>query len=328
MVLTTLPKQLQTRAKHTRLVSFENSNSFLKRHDSEGTLVIQAGYRENPSDSAHADDENPIVILNGTAPRWYGSIACQGQHIRSFERSKLETAREAFAACLRPSDDGRDLIVVASYWDRKDLPAMERALLGTYNVIRNGESICCTVTQVLTVVEGIGSYWAVESRLQHGQTFLLEIGFRTAEEWLIDETGRVIDGRPVTQLGIFNLVNAIANDATVRATLSNGDRSDSINLSLISAGLQRQTIGRLAVDQWQAIKTKYASEYLKSLKGYLRTQYASIYQSTANSVLTGGGAALLLNLQPRLSDLFVIPQEPQTASVRGSYARQLSKVGV
>ena len=38
-----------TSAKHTRLVSFENSNSFLKRHDSEGSLVIAAGHRENPS---------------------------------------------------------------------------------------------------------------------------------------------------------------------------------------------------------------------------------------------------------------------------------------
>jgi hypothetical protein len=28
-------------ANHTRLVSFENSNSFLKRHDTEGSLVIR-----------------------------------------------------------------------------------------------------------------------------------------------------------------------------------------------------------------------------------------------------------------------------------------------
>jgi len=312
--------------KHERLLSFENSNSFLKRFDSEGALVIQAGYRENPSDSAHSDDENPIVILDNKTPRWYGSIACQGQHVRSFERSKLETARESFAACLRPSDDGKDLIVIASYWDKKDLPAMEKALIGQYNVIRNGEAIRCTVKKVITIVEGIGSYWAVTPKLAPGQSFLLEIGFRTAEEWLIDDSGRVIDGRPVTKLGVFNLVTSIASDSTVRAVLSNGDRSDSINLSLISAGLQRPSIGRLTTEQWTAIKYKHATEYLKSLKGYLRTQYSEVYQSTANSILTGGGAALLLSVSPNLSGVFAIPDNPQIASVKGAYENFLARV--
>ena len=321
-----IPLSSLASAKHTRLVSFENSNSFLKRYDSEGTLVIQAGYRENPSDAAHTDDENPIVIIDGKTPRWYGSIACQGQHVRSFERSKIETAREAFAACLRSSDDGRDLIVIASYWDKKDFPAMSKALKGAYRVIRNGVEIFCNVTQVLTVEEGIGSYWSVHNRLEPGQTFLLEIGFKTAEEWVIDDEGRIIDGRPVTQLGIFNLVTAIANDPTVRGTLSSGDRSDSINLSLISAGLQKPSIGRLSPETWQAIKAKYATEYLKSLKGYLRTQYASQSQSMSNTVLTGGGAALLLSLNPSLAEFFTIPDRPQTASVVGAYAHQLSKV--
>ena len=43
MTLTAQSINLSTlaNAKHTRLVSFENSNSFLKRHDSEGSLVIR-----------------------------------------------------------------------------------------------------------------------------------------------------------------------------------------------------------------------------------------------------------------------------------------------
>jgi hypothetical protein len=321
-----LIEKLSMSGKHARLVSFENSNSFLKRHDSEGTLVIQAGYRENPSANAHTDDENPVVIMDGKTPRWYGSIASQGPHVRSFERSKIETARDAFGACLRFSDHGRDLIVVTSYWDTQDFPAMQKALKGQYRVIRNGVEIQCTVTQVLTTPEGMGSYWEVQPQLNAGQTLLLEIGFGTAEEWVIDEEGRVIDGRPVTQLGILQLVNAIANDPTVRSTLSNGDRSDSINLSLISAGLQKPSIGRLSPETWGQIKAKYAAEYLRSLKGYLKTQYAAQSQAMSNTVLTGGGAALLVSLNPGLVEFFTIPSKPQTASVRGSYSHQLSKV--
>ena len=65
-----IPLSSLASAKHTRLVSFENSNSFLKRHDSEGSLVIAAGHRENPGVHAHSDDENPILILEGQRPRW------------------------------------------------------------------------------------------------------------------------------------------------------------------------------------------------------------------------------------------------------------------
>jgi hypothetical protein len=312
---------------HTRLVSFENSNSWLKRHDSEGTLVIQAGYRENPSDAALSDDENPIVIMDGKTPRWYGAMACKGSHTRSFERSKIETARESFAACLRASDDGRDLIVVASYWDAKDHKAMEKALLGQYSVIRNGERIHATVTQVIMVLEGIGSYHTVQPVLDPGETLLIEIGFGTAEEWLIDEDGNVIDGRPVTQLGVLNLVNNIAADPTVRATLGNGERSESINLSMISAGLQKPSIGRLSPETWQSIKVKYSAEYLKNLKGYIKTQYGASLQGISNIVLTGGGAALLQSLNPSLTEFFTITANPQIASVVGAYNHQMAKVG-
>lgn len=326
--MSTLMEQTKTitTGKHTRLVSFENSNSFLKRHDSEGTRVIQAGYRENPSAQAHSDDENPLVIT-GNSRRWYGAIACQGPHVRSFERSKVETARDSFAACLRPSDDGRELVVVASHWNAQEFAALTKTLIGQYRVTRCGHQINCTVTQVLPILEGIGSYYAIANRLVPGQTFLLEVGFGTAEEWVIDADGRVIDGRPVTQLGIINLVNAIAADPTVRSFLGNGDAAQTVNLSFLSAGLQRPTLGRIGEANWTAIKAKYAQEFYRSLKGYLRTQYGSQFQAMDNLVLTGGGAALLASLVPDLSESFTIPDQPQTASVRGAYDYQLSRVG-
>jgi hypothetical protein len=321
----TTASQVQT-ANHTRLVSFENSNSWLKRHDEQGTRVIQAGYRENPTDSAHSDDENPIVI-SGNQKRWYGAMACQGTHIRSFERSKIETARNSFAACLRPDDDGRDLTVIASHWNKNEFNLLEQALQGQYRVTRNGHTIRCTVTQVHTILEGMGSYHAVADRLNPGQTFLLEVGFGTAEEWVIDETGRVTDGRPVTQLGILNLANAIAADPTVKATLGNGDASLTVNLSAISAALQKPTLGRIGAANWTAIKRKYSHEFYQSLKGYLRTTYGQQLQAMDNVVLTGGGAALLATLVPDLAEFFTLPDRPQTASVRGAYTHAWSLVG-
>jgi hypothetical protein len=327
MTTATLTAESQaTIANRSRLVSFENSNSWLKRHDEQGTRVIQAGYRENPADAAHSDDENPIVI-NGNQKRWYGAIACQGAHVRSFERSKIETARNSFAACLRPDDDGRDLAVIASHWNGLEFSGLEQALKGQYRVIRNGAEIRCTVTQVRTILEGLGSYHTVIDRLNPGQTFLCEIGFGTAEEWVIDDDGRVVDGRPVTQLGMLNLVNAIAADPTVRNVLGNGDASMTVNLSVISAALQKPTLGRIGEANWSAIKSKYAHEFYQSLRGYLRSTYGQQLQSMDNLILTGGGAALLASLVPDLTEFFTIPDRPQTASVRGAYRHALGRRG-
>ena len=311
-------------AKHTRLVSFENSNSFLKRHDSEGSLVIAAGHRENPSVHAHSDDENPIVILEGQRPRWYGARVCQGDHVSNSHRSKIETARESFAACLRPSDDGRDLIVIASHWDKPALEALKTALLGQYSVTRNGVKIQCAVTQVIPTMEGLGSFHSAKSQLKEGKTLLIELGYGTAETWFIDESGQITDGSPVTKLGVINLVKAIADDPTVRSLTQ--DNSGTVNLSAISQALQQDTLGKISSANWLAIRAKYASEFLKDFQGYLRTQHANHLQSATNLVLTGGGASLLSSIQPKLSQVFIIPHQPQTASVRGAYERQMSNV--
>lgn len=327
MTTSTMPKPAQAQtANHTKLVSFENSNSWLKRHDEQGTRVIQSGFRENPAAVAKGTDESPIVIT-GNLRRWYGETPCRGVHVRSFERSKIETARHSFSACLRPEDDAQDLTVIASHWNPSEFGMLQQALTGQYRIVRNGHQIQCSVVAVTPILEGMGSYHAVADRLNPGQTFLLELGFGTCEEWIIDAAGDVVDGRPVSQLAILNLVNSIAADPTVQRTLGNGDDSLTMNLSAISAGLKQPTLGRIGENNWAAIKRKYATEFYQSLKGYLRTTYGQQLQSMDNVILTGGGCALLASLVPDLAEFFTIPDRPQTASVRGAYQYELSRVG-
>jgi hypothetical protein len=312
---------------HTRLVSFENSNSWLKRHDDEGTLVIQAGYAENPGVMAKGDDQNPIVV-NGSSKRWYGSKACLGDHKRIHGRDKVQTARDAFAACLRPSDHGKFLEITASHWDYANLGALKSALLGQYSVFRNGQTIQCTVTKVNPVLEGIGSYEAVKPKLEAGYSLLIELGFGTAEEWLIDESGEVVDGQPVTALGVSKLVDSIAADPSVKAGLGITSNSTSVNLSLISAGLQSETLGKLSAEQWKAIKRKHVNAWFEMIQAHISTQYESQSQNLVNLILTGGGAALLKSVKPDVIEFFTIPDRPQVASVVGAYESQMAKVGV
>lgn len=319
-------KTLSQSAKHTRLVSFENSNSWLKRHDSEGTRIIQAGYTEKIGMMAKGDDANPIVI-NGSTRRWYGSRACLGEHNRIHGRDKVASARESFAACLRESDHGRDLIVIASHFDPSSFGKLQNQLMGQHRITRNGHSIQCTVTQVLPILEGMGSYFAVRSRLEPGFTLLIELGYGTAEEWLIDHlAGEVIDGKPVTALGVAKLVDSIAADPTVRAGLGITGNAVSVNLSLISAGLQSESIGKLGAEQWGMIKRRHVNAWLESIQAHIATEHESQCQNLVNLVLTGGGAALLQSVEPGVIEMFTVPDRPQTASVVGAYEAQLAKV--
>ena len=110
-------------------------------------------------------------------------------------------------------------------------------------IIRNGVKIQCAVTQVIPTMEGLGSYHSAKDQLKDGSTLLIELGYGTAEIWFIDETGRIVDGAPVTRLGVINLVKAIADDPTVRALTQ--DNSGTVNLSVISQALQQDTLGRI-----------------------------------------------------------------------------------
>ncbi|MBW4522650.1 MAG: hypothetical protein KME16_23640 [Scytolyngbya sp. HA4215-MV1] len=316
---------IATTKNRTKLVSFENSNSWLKRHDDQGTLLIQAGFRTNPSINCHSDDENPIVI-SGSQKRWYGAIACQGSHVRSFELSKIETARDHFSACLRFSDHQQELSVIAAHWDSTQFSDLQAALLGQYDVIRNGERIQTNVVEVVPVLEGLGTYQLIQPQLKAGATLLIEMGFATAETWVLNESGQLVDGKPLSQLGILQLVKQIADDPTVRNVLSSNNAT-SINLSLISRALQQDTLGRISGDQWTAIKHKYTTSFLKSFQGYIVAEFESQSQELVNVILTGGGAGLFQVVQPKINSVFTIPTDPQTASVRGSYYHQLAQTG-
>jgi hypothetical protein len=313
-------------AKHTRLVSFENSNSWLKRHDDEGTLVIQAGYKLNPNamEQRSRDEQNPIVVVAGQPPRMYGVKACTGNYTPMNGLSKIETARDSFTACLRQTDHERDLVVVASHWDVENLKALETALKGQYNAMVNGHEIRCNVISVVTVEEGLGSYHAVKSQLKPGSTLLVEMGFGTCELWLVDECGNPYDGRAIDKLGISSLCSELIQDAQIRSLSQ--DNANAITPAFISRYLADGHPSRINADVWDKLKAQYATEHLKRLQAEIKNEWASKLQDVPNIVFTGGGAALLASIQPKLRQVFIIPDRPQTASVRGSYDFQLSKV--
>ena len=306
-------------AKHVRLVSFENSNSWLKRHDSEGTKIIQAGYLENPPQGTIGTESSPVVLLTPGDRRWYGVTACRDlNHVRTHGLSKIDTARASFAACLRPSDDQKDLIVIASHWESAGFPALQKALMGAYRVFVNGHEINCKVIKVIPILEGLGSYHSAKSRLQPGESLLIELGYGTAESWLLDEDGQQF-GAPsaIDSLGVYSVIREMQNDSLIRSLAADG--SAEVCSSLLSRALQSDRCGRLDPQAWAGMKGKYSANYLNRLIAHLRTKFSSQTQTLVNVIVTGGGAAFLLEQQPKFGQAFIVPEHPQTASVRGAY---------
>lgn len=323
MPATSTIDELKTlQAKHTRLISFEPSHSWLKRYDSEGALVVQAGFRLNPNGRTLKNDENRHLLIDGHN-RYYGSIACQGQHESPLTQRKENTARLGFAACLRPSDDGKDLVVCVSHWDEDTGKAIAESLKGHYDATVNGRQIRCRVVSAISQLEDEGTYQLLKPRLKPGRTLLVGMGHGTSQEWII-EPGDFFTGRATEALAVSHLVKQIADDQGIRAhALKLGEQS--VNLDLVTQALRTGQFGSMPREHWEAISQKYIGQWFDGLKGYLLKTYSSELQSISNVVLSGGGAELI---RDRAGKFALIPDDAQIASAKGAYLHHSVLSGV
>ncbi len=314
------PPQIKL-AKHERLVSFEPSHSWIKRFDNEGAKIIQAGWKVNPTGRFYKDEQNPHVLYNGTS-KLYGERVCEGEHVSPLNQRKEAIARDAFMATLRPSDDGRDLTVIVSHWDEVTGDAIAKSLLGAYDVTVNGVQIRCTVKRAIAELEGKGAFYLVKPQLKPGKTLLFELGHGTSEEWIIGSDG-YFDGKATENMAVSKLVDTIAGDSRIRAhCLKLGEQE--INRELIAKALRTGQFGSMPSEHWEAVTKPYTNAWFDGIKNYLLKQYGSELQSINNVVFSGGGSALI---RDRASGFALIPDSPETASVRGCYFYHAAIVG-
>ena len=300
-----------------RLISFENSHSWIKRCDDQGTSLLQAGYAFNPPrsvvESVPRNGNNVVVNVNGKT-RLYGEYACCNLTGKTLDKGdKADSARDSFTAMLKPSDSFRELIVVASHWDRSKAKELCRSLEGDYRAIVNGKEIITRVVKTIPILEGEGTYHLLKGQLAQGDTLLYELGFGTTERRLIQEDGNVAGHDPDESLAIRRLIDTIANDPHIRSCLTQKQQQTS-NIALLSNALKTGHLPRLK-QPWEIVVRPYIEDWVQSLKDSLLDDPNTA--TAENWVLTGGGAAIA---KPYLGDLCTIPEDPQTASVRGGYS--------
>ena len=323
MVLTTSPRSSKIKlANHERLVSFEPSHSWIKRFDDTGATIIQAGWKVNPTGRFYKDEQNPHVLYNDTS-KLYGERACEGAHVSPLNQRKEDIARDAFAATLKPSDDTKELTVVVSHWHEETGHTIAARLYGDYDVTINGVRIQTTVKRAFAELEGKGAYYLVKPQLKPGKTLLFELGHGTSEEWIIDAGTDFFNGQATENMAVSKLVDTIAGDQMIRAHCLKLGEQD-VNRELIAKALRTGQFGSMPSEHWEAVTRPYINEWFNSIKNYLLKQYGSELQSISNIVMSGGGAALI---RDRANGFALIPESPETASVRGCYFHHAAIVG-
>ena len=319
----TKPKAKQQK----RVIAFENSHSWIKRADEEGTMILQAGYAFNPGKATVRAinkelREDVLVFEKGQEcrKRLYGKYACSNMRPETLDNAdKVETARQSFAAMLRPSDHMQELVVVASHWDADKACQICDRIKGDYSVTVNGDSIMCRVVEAIPILEGAGTWHLLKTQegLEEGATALYELGFGTTEKRWIDEDGVVMGQDPDESLCIKALVGEIARLPHIQTALTRKDQQ-AANEAILSRALKEHNLPRLK-SSWDAVVQASVQDWVTKLfQEFMADPLAS---SATNWVLTGGGAELA---KPYLADCdlldtFVIPDNAQTASVRGAY---------
>lgn len=321
----TKPAALTTDGRH-RIVSYEPSNSWIKRVDGEGEIIIQAAWADLGRQQMGPNPDSPIVLRKGDTGqvrRVYGTRAITiTPHTTPDKADKANHARDWFYATLRETDHLCSLTVVVSHWDLAIAETIARSLKGRYDAIVNGHQINCTVTEAIAVREGFGSWHLMQraGQLDPGATLLLVLGHGTTEEWLVDDDGEMT-GLPSEALAVRHLVDRLANHSTL-LDLAALDRSKAgsrgFSPALITAALRNGTSpsGRLALERWEVIRETAVDEWFEELKHHVITTHSDKLQYVSNVVICGGGAALLGD---RLQLPFTVPRNPQTSCATGAY---------
>lgn len=309
----------------TQTIAIELSNSQGKRYDGTGDpLIVQAAWTHTIPRTARGKGTNTspqLVTMPKSERVWFGELAAEREHqsVANSARGKAELARFLLMPLLLPSDMG-DLKLVMSYhslFDREAVDQLE-AVKGFYRFTRNGSEVCCNVSDIELVPEGMGAYWlgCEDGNLSPNlKTLAVELGYRTSEVWVIKD-GEIVAGEPIEELGVYNLAKEIADDDIIRASiLGSVSGSASVNPSQIAIALKRGILAK--TPQWEMVKKPYIDRWADKVLGRILTDYSSDLNTIEQIVFSGGGAMLIRN---RLTAAgFHVDRNADTASLRGAY---------
>lgn len=280
--------------------SLDIGNSSIKYATMSDPIVKQLTSAFRPS-TRHtiAREDSPVVLLpDGTSRQW-GIAATTSPHTLLAEVNKADFALECLAAVAGQGHHSLNLTI--SHHNPATAREMASNVTGQHRLSIDtgmGFEECFLDVIASPILEGEGTYKLLSSQLGP-DAVVVEVGFRTSE-LLVYRKGQLATYEPDASLGVQSILRSLDSASRLDSDIS--DLTD-LDYQIRSGNLNTPGLQ-------EACKAWY-----KRLAG----NFSAKLRLSANSrfCFTGGGAALLRSLLPEIADKYVLPTNPETASVLG-----------
>ncbi|MDX2213758.1 MAG: ParM/StbA family protein [Oculatellaceae cyanobacterium bins.114] len=304
------------------LVAFDGGNRTIQWVDPLSNVHTIPSFIK-PIDPTWEDvspDENSMVIEFEGSTFVVGQVAKDLSGSPVFEKDKVKLARLLVLTALEPMP-GADAVrverlAIALPNSRNDADVESlKAIEGTHEFTRNGQTIIATVRKVEPVDETVAAYrYATQQGLflsKRNTNGVLDLGGGTSILRLYSVSGSLMREADLILPGTFDLARRIAARIT-------RDLSASPDLSLIMDGIEAGDfmLGTTGYCFHAAFESA-REQWLEDIRGQIKTRWGQWLANLGEVLIIGGSAPIAAPLQEATKGRFKIAPNPQTISIVG-----------
>ncbi len=221
--------------------------------------------------------------------------------------------RTIVQGCCGSVDNGKDWIVIASYWNRAKLDVIKQSLLGTHTVVVNGKDREFTIKDAIVVPEGEGANLLYRKE-GSGNLVTVDIGFNTLIFRLNGPSG-LLTHDVLPESGVRDIIATLEESSALRSLCGFSPDSQAIISAFKNNGFIRSNEKAVPdIDINDLIKASVASWMKGPFQKLLRRNRSSISGASATWII--GGGANLLRERAEGTNLF-IPEDPAITNLLG-----------
>jgi hypothetical protein len=298
-------------------------NRYLEFIDVSGVMVripnvirdFDTSYEDAPAPSA-----DTVIIARQGRTYAVGAVAKRMKGRSAFDKGKLALLGDSIFAALEAIPHQsvlrvEELMIAVPDVRNPDAIAAGKALEGTHEYTRNGQSIIGTVAKVVLIEEATAAYnYALANHLFQWPDSIngvIDFGGGTSSGRLYDQEGLVLRDAALILPG----TNALAQAIQARLLKELGASPE---LSLIMDGIESGTyqLGRNGAN-FTTHFTVCRDQWLDDIRSRAVSQWTPYKDDIGEVILVGGSANLAQSLEVRTAGRFKIADNPQDVTILG-----------
>jgi hypothetical protein len=246
-------------------------------------------------------EQSPVVCTKGNIYFFGDEARLQGEVVENVKGNKADQVCPGFLAAIDSRVHGKQLKITMTVpnlelFEATALADTRKKLLGSWDIIRNGEEISFTVIDLEVEQEGLGSFYMAKDQglLKEGLTLLIDLGCGTAISAIFNAEGKAIKQKTLEDVGMIDLCKRIADGLSDRLTETPKER-------LIMQGIEDGTYsyGTTGVD-FTDLFEQNSKVWLKRIMDTFISEYSSVRSEIRNILVTGGTSLVATAINPKL----------------------------